>query len=153
MPFPVSYQGEVPARRATERPHLLGGLAVALRREGARHIRVDGELLEFRVKRFSQNGVSPLTMADSGRVRIGVGPEGPVLKYEVSVRQWAVFFTVAGFLWLAGGALLLGAPVLFAVTFAAVVCMVMLGWEYVTSASGFARFLARLVAESRPPAT
>lgn len=153
MPFPVSYKGEVPAPRAGERPHLLGGVATALRREGARHILVNGELLEFRVKRFSQNGVSPLSKADSGRVRIAVGPEGPVLEYEVSMRWWTIFTTVVCFLGLGGGALLFGAPLLFAVTLAAFVWIVMLGWEYVTTASGFARFLRRLAADPGPPAT
>ena len=150
MPFPVSYHGEVPAPEAADRPHLLGGLAIALRREGARDIRVEGESLEFRVKRFSQNGVSPITMAESGRVRILVGPDGPVLKYEVSVRRGVLFFTAVCLLGLGGGALLIGAPLLFAAIFAAFVWIVVLGWQFVTSASGFARFLRRLAADPRP---
>ena len=152
MPFPVSYHGAVPAPRAAERPHLLGGLGAALRREGARHIRIGGERVAFRVVRFP-GGMSVLAMADCGQVRIRLGPEGPVLDYEVSVRRWAMVVTAASFLWLGGGALLLGVPFVPALTFAALVSIVMLACSYVTTRSRFASFLRRLAADPRPPAT
>src|SRR5688500_8748072 len=119
MPFPLSFHGEVPAPRADERPHLLGGLAIALRREGAHQIRIEAELLEFRVRGLSTGGTSVLTAADSGQVRTRVGPEGPMLQYEVSVRRSVVIGTALCLVWLGGGALLLGVPWLLALTFAA----------------------------------
>ena len=153
MPFPLSFHGKVPAPRANERPHLLGGLGIALRREGARQIGVDGELLEFRVKWLATGGTSVLTAADSGQVRTRVESEGPILEYDVSVRRSVVFGTALCVVGLGGGAFLLGVPLIVAVPFVAIAWILMVGATYVTSASGFARFLRRLTFDPGPPVT
>ncbi len=151
MPFPFSFHGAVSAPRADERPHLLGGLETALRREGARQICVDGDLLQFRVKWLATGGTSVLTAADSGQVRTRVGPEGPMLEYEVSVRRSVILGTGLCFVGLGGGALLLGVSSIVAVAFAAVAWILLVGATYVTSASGFARFLRQLALDPGPP--